>query len=431
MTTPVINWGAPGVFISPPNTRYPLPTTPTPWESLEFHPLGAFELCRHLTAHTDEPGRFNQFKSKFLASDIAFLAAGASDDGLHSVRTTEFFRELDEIRAVLPVGPPGQASRKSWEEEIRKLLWDLATKWDRSFGGTTMIIHVGGTVAPGTPVVPERLKADVYLPPHFLAEHSALHHDIAFIVQRYLKSVGVATVAAWTQSPPLPTALVPAPTTVCSAHYVFRGCLTGNITPVGSQPVMPTVTAVYDIDEITRIDELEQDNAELRQTLAEYEEHESKYLHIIEDTSTREKRLMREIDRLKAEVSQLRASIPATPSVAPTSGSSPIKPCLGTPVCAGTPARTTVRPPPYLASMAGSSSLKLPMRAPCVQGSAIGPIMEEYLAGHNLGAYAVSVDLIVHGYSVVRWSQEVEGLGISSELQEGLLDAMDQDRATV
>ena len=71
--------------------------------------------------------------------------------------------------------------------------------YDRLTGGTTIIISSGGTTIPGSPTRPEYLKASVYLPPAFVTHHPDLHSHIIDIVQHYIETVGVRTVATWTQ----------------------------------------------------------------------------------------------------------------------------------------------------------------------------------------------------------------------------------------
>jgi hypothetical protein len=154
---------------------------------------------------------------------------------------------------------------------------------------------------PGAPLEPERLKAEVYIPPEFLAEHPELHSTVAFLVQTVIERIGMAmaadcrckALAIWplTQhgyhgSPFSPTALIPAPTTPCSANYLFLGrplgqlslsALTTGPTLPGLSPAYEDNIAVFDIDELEldavttqafgRIKELEGENEELRLTI--------------------------------------------------------------------------------------------------------------------------------------------------------------------
>jgi hypothetical protein len=110
--------------------------------------------------------------------------------------------------------------------------------YDRLSGSTTMVISSGGTTVPGTPARPEYLKADVYLPPAFVAHHPDLHCHLVNIIQHYIETVGVRTVIMWSQrarrdlgysltqngnpkTNPLVNA-IPSPD-YNSAHYAFFG----------------------------------------------------------------------------------------------------------------------------------------------------------------------------------------------------------------
>jgi hypothetical protein len=72
------------------------------------------------------------------------------------------------------------------------------TTWDRISGGTTFILHAPPTTVPGTPAQPEYLKADVYMPPAFIANNPQSHRMIQNIVQQFIETVSVQTVRDWT-----------------------------------------------------------------------------------------------------------------------------------------------------------------------------------------------------------------------------------------
>ena len=109
--------------------------------------------------------------------------------------------------------------------------------WDRISGGTTFILHAPPTTVPGTPQ-PEYLKADVYMPPAFVANNPQLHRMIQNIVQQFIETVSVQTVCDWTDracrmlgysltqqgnikvNPCMPCIPKPQPH---SSHYVFYG----------------------------------------------------------------------------------------------------------------------------------------------------------------------------------------------------------------
>ena len=72
-----------------------------------------------------------------------------------------------------------------------------ATLWDRLTGGTTMILHVPGSMVPGSPPLPEYIKASVYLPPSLVNNHPELHPSILRITQEFLETIGITTVRNW------------------------------------------------------------------------------------------------------------------------------------------------------------------------------------------------------------------------------------------
>jgi hypothetical protein len=117
----------PGVSLHVPPVRdgYHPEAQPPAFNSLEFHPLGLFDLRRHLGALPRHPGIFERYRSRFLTSDIAWFAAGASTDGRHFPQQPGFFPEFDDLRLSLPAGEAGGTARKAFGERIRTLIFDL------------------------------------------------------------------------------------------------------------------------------------------------------------------------------------------------------------------------------------------------------------------------------------------------------------------
>ncbi|KAJ6620182.1 hypothetical protein B0H10DRAFT_1102569 [Mycena sp. CBHHK59/15] len=203
---------------------------------------------------------------RFLASDVAWFAGGTSTDGRHL--TDGFHWEFVELRQMLPVG--SYEARKHLNLRIQHTVFDLATLWDRSFGGSTIVLHVEGTTVPNTPVLPEYLRCTAYLPPSFLAQNPASHGPMAHIAQTFIESVGVPTVNQWvrnarahgwslTQSntarAPLPnpasTTLIPAPDAADSVHYKFFGCPVGDLDGIiGTAASSPVVIPDDDVEEL-------------------------------------------------------------------------------------------------------------------------------------------------------------------------------------
>ncbi|KAJ7340862.1 hypothetical protein DFH08DRAFT_963707 [Mycena albidolilacea] len=193
------DWKVNNVHIPAPNSRTLDPDAPKAWNKLTFDPTSAYDLCRHLGPRIDEPGCLMASLDKFLASDIAWLACGASTNGGHQVPSDGFFKEFDDLCNATVAGNQGAMDRKAFIELARRLLYDLSTMIDCAIGSTTMVMTVEGTTAPGTPQQPECLKAFVLMPPSFVCENPGSHAHIATIIQMFIEHVGVPTVASWTR----------------------------------------------------------------------------------------------------------------------------------------------------------------------------------------------------------------------------------------
>jgi hypothetical protein len=127
-TVPFVhNWGLPEIDIPAPLTRsgYGLSVTPIQWSHLKFSPIGLYDLRRRLGVLRREPGVFQQFRRRFITSDIAWFAAGASTDGRHIPARDSFFPEFDELWHTLPTGRDGSAARKDLNEQLETAVFDL------------------------------------------------------------------------------------------------------------------------------------------------------------------------------------------------------------------------------------------------------------------------------------------------------------------
>ncbi|KAJ7860597.1 hypothetical protein B0H14DRAFT_3622342 [Mycena olivaceomarginata] len=263
----VHDWGIPGIDIPVPPTRVGLSRDILTFRQLRFSPLGLYDLRRRLGVQPSEPGIFQRFRNRFLTSDIAWFAGGASTDSKHVPTTPGFFPEFTALRDSLPTGPVGNEARKALNERMQHAVFDLATLWDRTFGGTTMIMHVEGTTVPNTPTEPQFLRAATYLPPGFVAAHPASHAAITRIAQTFIEAVDVPMVQQWranallrgwllTQPGPgaSPNGTVPflIPTLPPgSAHYKFFGHPVGALDALlgTAPPAPPSVPIVVIPDE--------------------------------------------------------------------------------------------------------------------------------------------------------------------------------------
>ncbi|KAJ7041289.1 hypothetical protein C8F04DRAFT_1253353 [Mycena alexandri] len=444
MTSPgaasAFNWQVPGISIPVPPSRNPLPAQPEPWDNLKFTPTGQYDVRRHLGVVLDEFGRFNRSRPRFLASDLAWLAAGASEDGHHTPASDKFSPEWHDLWNSLPTGTTGSDARKQFINHVRQLLFDLATLYDRITGGTTLLMHCSGTTIPNAPLVPEHLKAQVYLPPRFIAEHPEEHATIAFLVQTFIEHVGVPTSRDWRArasqiwsmnqsrhiSPAvLPTALIPDRASHRGTLYIFRGRPWGSLRMEVSPSVATAPSAshtsndeddIYDIDDITynedalalitafeRAENLEQENSGLRDALraANNLQEEMK-----SDFQARERVLEAEMEIMVKTVTRLERELSTT-----RVSFSPRSPSSRTPT---TPLRSQ---PAYLRIWDEPRLHALHRPAPLAY------------AHHALMHLVESVDLIRRLSSVFAWPQEISKLsGVQAEAVDGLLEAMDSDR---
>ncbi|KAJ6631846.1 hypothetical protein B0H10DRAFT_1975307 [Mycena sp. CBHHK59/15] len=451
---PSHDWKVPGVSIPPPLTVHPLPETITPWDRLQFTPTGAYEVRRHLGAEVGgEYGRFNRSQEKFFAADMAWLAANSSDDGQHKISPDTFFPEFHHLRDSVPQGEEGQKERKAWSARNRRLLWDLATMWDRCTGGTTMILHVDGTTIPGAPLVPERLKAHVYMPPHFIAEHPEAHTSIAFISQTFLEQIGIPTANSWThrakrlwnltqrghlRAVQIPTVLVPHPVHHCSAYYVFPGRPMGQLTIAGPVPPLAPAAAphvsgeyedlpLYDIDEITTADtelalvsaneragQLDIENQQLRDTIDTLQIYVQT---LTSDFESREEAYKAELDLATAHVEQLERELRAlrVGILSPRTPQSSHPPY--------------VAPSPFHLTSPSAFRTTPQSSAPVASVLAGNAATQTFLESHLLMELSESVGIIARLLSPVKWADELGHLAsLNPEYVEGLLEAMHQDR---
>jgi hypothetical protein len=106
-----------------------------------------------------------------------------------------------------------------------------------------MVLHSEATTQPNTPILPEYLKAHIYLPPAFIQEYPETHECIANIIQNFIQEIGIHATLRWkaaagnlnwkfTNNNPstIPSTypsnqpLIPEPMAPASSHYVFYGC---------------------------------------------------------------------------------------------------------------------------------------------------------------------------------------------------------------
>lgn len=99
----------------------PLPA----WSKLKFNPVGIYYLRRHLGFLSQEPGIFKWHQQLFLAADIAWFAASASEDGQHSVNQDTFHPSFHVFRENSPAGRNGNTLQANLHQHICQLIFDL------------------------------------------------------------------------------------------------------------------------------------------------------------------------------------------------------------------------------------------------------------------------------------------------------------------
>ncbi|KAJ7239843.1 hypothetical protein C8J57DRAFT_1527888 [Mycena rebaudengoi] len=463
------DWGLPGIDINPPPLRdgYRLRATPQPWNQLKFTPLGLYDLRRCQGIPT-QIGVFQQYSARFLASDLGWLAAGSHTDGMHTRPGNTFFPELFALRESLPIGAPGNDARKRLNEQIQNLTFDLATSWDRLFGGTTMILHVEGTTVPNTPPLPQFLRSSVYLPPSFIAENPASHGPIARIAQIFIESVGVPTVQRWRScatehgwslsqtgpgARPNPTSatLIPQPQAQGAAHYKFFGRPNGVLDTLlaPSAPVPVVLIPDDDFDNASRIEELEMHVEASRRRIQDVEEQEtilvSRVAALVEASESLQKRLESTLDKNRALRQALNPATHPTPSTPTRSQASSIASAHST---VTTPSRTqAVLPSRSQAATPSRSQAATPSRSQAMTGSSRTPAsgsrppayspaashsrhqdnylaLDAFISAHGLDNHVSAIKLVMRTFHPVKWHEELVGLDIEIDIISPLLAAM-------
>ncbi|KAJ7433567.1 hypothetical protein FB451DRAFT_1196097 [Mycena latifolia] len=442
---------------------------PLPLHRLNFNPLGVFDLRRRIGVFTNDLSTWNSYARRWRVSDIAWLASGASEDGRHHPGPGEgFFPELKALRSSLPPTDAGYDARRAFGEDVRKLIHDLATMWDRTFGSTTMILHSEGTTVPGTPARPEYLRCSAYLPPAFLRSNPNVHEPIAGLVQSFIEVVGVPTVEQWTANARLegwkltqkgatvkPNRLpatgisIPAPLTGGTAHYVFRGRPAPDLFP--SPPVTAAANAPspsqYGSDDmsdlspdamalltaIERIGALETEVKSLRaqsSTLdAKYDNSQTLINDMmlsdaelssqLSEALEREKDYVEQQNELHAFIAELQAQLNAAQRF---NGSISSTPASTSPFQARPPSYTVSQPrtPTHLAPSRSVSPLKSSQEVSL-------PTTAAFLVDHQLGRHASALQTMVRHVSSAKWYEELGILGLDAELTSALLDCLMND----
>ncbi|KAJ6550350.1 hypothetical protein B0H10DRAFT_2242738 [Mycena sp. CBHHK59/15] len=414
------DWGLPGINIRPP----PFATATDPASS----PLRGKILN---LARSDYTTFGANHRKQFLAADVAWFAGGASTDGNHIPAPDSYFHEFDDLRQMLPTGTIGNEARRALHERMQHVVFDLATLWDRAFGGSTMIMHIEGTTVPNTPVHPQFLRCAAYLPPSFVANNPASHGPIARIVQTFIEAVGVPTVNKWRSNGnrrgwplnqpgpgahpnPASTTLIPQPSSPASAHYKFHGRPIGVLDEILAASAPVPVVVIPDDDEDI-FDSSGDDILTVLERLG-YAEAESR------DRLTRIHDLEEQTEMLMSQVAALETAL-ATERQSNTA----LRSALTLPTLSSPPhSRTSTGTPPY-----SPSPIPLRLMSP-LAASAASPSrhaydqvdLDTFITSHGLDNHAASIRMVMRAFHAAKWSEELVQLGIPDEILSTLLEVM-------
>jgi hypothetical protein len=141
-STAKFKWGIPVNIPMPPSGDGELP----PWTDLKFNPLGIYNLRRRIGALAGEPGVFTRYQHRFEAADLAWFAAGASEDDDHHIPADSFHQAFDILRTNLPSGEEGGKWRKQLRSRLGRIIFDLVRCVLISFKTSSVDAHAGYSV---------------------------------------------------------------------------------------------------------------------------------------------------------------------------------------------------------------------------------------------------------------------------------------------
>ena len=96
-----------------------------PWSKLKFNPLGIYNLQHHIGVLAGEHGIFNRYQCQFDGANIAWFAAGCSQDNGHYIPADSFHPAFNIVQAHLPAGEEGGQWRKQLCSQLMDLLFDV------------------------------------------------------------------------------------------------------------------------------------------------------------------------------------------------------------------------------------------------------------------------------------------------------------------
>lgn len=139
----------PGIYLLQPPVGYG--RQPLPWSDLRFNPVGLYSLRQHLGMLSDQHGISTRYQQSFLASDLAWFAAGTSKDKMRHVQPNTFHSLFGVSRENTPTGVPGNKLHAGVCQHLWQLTFDSvcsiiflplpslnvnleAMTWDQAYG---------------------------------------------------------------------------------------------------------------------------------------------------------------------------------------------------------------------------------------------------------------------------------------------------------
>ncbi|KAI0349009.1 hypothetical protein OH77DRAFT_1515077 [Trametes cingulata] len=154
-----------------------------------------------LRAYLGDGPVYERFKQRFDTADVAWFVAGAHRDGKHQVPPSTFHPAFTVARETTASDAATKSRiRTEVKTNLKNLVFDAATTWDRVTGGCTLVIHTDGTMEPGQPCELEFVKMDAYFPPHILTESPRTDRVIAEIVQKFAEGLGLPAARRWNKA---------------------------------------------------------------------------------------------------------------------------------------------------------------------------------------------------------------------------------------
>ena len=444
------NWGIPVTIPEPPGAS----PQPQDWNQLKFNQLGLFDLCHRIGVFALEPGVYNNHRTQFDATDLAWFAAGLSTEVLDLAQNS-FPPELSTLRHTTI----GSQARSALRTCVQKLCFDLvciiqmcynmvlmyciqATLWDRSFGGATLIIHVEGATHPNALMQPKYIKSDVYFPGYLIKENPHFSPIISKLVQKYIVNIGMPVIERWERCARL-------------IWSMTQGKDTQVPLPYPSQPIQPYVTPrgsstfIYNGCPLSFnpsvIDEYKEDEEELNSAMVELlnviEECE-KYKSQVETTQAALHNSLAREEQLKSELDNTRAMLRNTsprldvahytsPIAHPTTPSSHnqfnrFSHVSPTPPSHRDDAFKSLSPANQVTCRLFSNAVASPS---CCEGSSesngsvsassVIDVLTEYynfLNSHKIMHLKSTLDVIHHTFPISSWALQLEGAGVPLDL---------------